>query len=65
MATVKKQAAKPAAKAIAKKTSRVGAKYVCTDCGLVVTIDQDCGCAVVDLLCCGLPMKKKRAACKK
>jgi membrane protease subunit (stomatin/prohibitin family) len=61
MATAKKPAAKPAA----KKASRVGAKYACTDCGLVVTVDQDCGCAVFDLICCGSPMKKKRAACKK
>jgi hypothetical protein len=56
---------KPAAKPAAKSASRVGAKFSCVDCGLIVTVDQDCGCAVVDLVCCGLPMKKKRAASKK
>lgn len=61
MATIKKSVTK----ATPKSASRVGVKYGCTDCGLVVTVDQDCGCASVDLVCCGLPMKKKRAACKK
>ncbi|MBA4392028.1 MAG: hypothetical protein C0407_00580 [Desulfobacca sp.] len=61
MATKKTPVVKPAP----KSASRVGAKYACVDCGLVVTVDQDCGCAIVDLVCCGLPMKKKRAACKK
>jgi hypothetical protein len=64
----KKAAAKPAAKpknAIpAKKTaSRLGAKYACQECGLLVVVDQDCGCGTIDLVCCGEPMKKKRAAC--
>lgn len=63
MATTKKPVAK--AKAAPKKTSRVGTKYACSDCGLLVTVDEDCGCATVDLVCCGTPMKKKRAATKK
>jgi hypothetical protein len=61
MATTKK----PVVKSTPKSVSRVGAKYACGDCGLVVMVDQDCGCATVDLVCCGHPMKKKRAACKK
>jgi hypothetical protein len=61
MATTKK----PVVKSAPKSASRVGTRYACSDCGLVVTVDQDCGCAMVDLVCCGLPMKKKRAACKK
>ncbi len=66
MATIKKPVAKAApAKAAPKKTSRIGAKYACGDCGLLVTVDQDCDCPTVDLVCCGTPMKKKRAACKK
>jgi len=52
-------------KLIKKTASRVGAKYACSDCGLMVTVDQDCGCGTVDLVCCGVPMKKKKAACKK
>jgi len=63
MAPAKKPATK---KPIVKKAApRVGSKYSCTDCGLVVVVDEDCGCATVDLVCCGTPMKKKRAACKK
>ena len=63
MAPAKKPALKkPAAK---KAATRVGSRYNCTDCGLVVVVDEDCGCTTVDLVCCGTPMKKKRAACKK
>jgi hypothetical protein len=54
-----KAADKPAKKA----ASRVGAKYACPDCGLLVVVDQDCDCGTIDLMCCGVPMKKKRAAC--
>lgn len=78
MATKKKPVAKVtskkalpggAKKAITKtapqKASRVGTKYACSDCGLIVTVDQDCGCSIVDLVCCGTPMKKKRPPAKK
>jgi hypothetical protein len=78
MAVAKKPAPKKAVKAPAKplKTVKVvkpakkaatrkGAKYGCKDCGLVVSIVDDCGCATMDLLCCGTPMKKKRPPVKK
>jgi len=66
MAPAKKPAMKkPAVKPAKKAAARVGSKYSCADCGLVVVVDEDCGCATVDLVCCGTPMKKKRAACKK
>jgi len=78
MATTKKPVAKAASKkpspvgakkavtkAAPKKASRVGTKYACSDCGLIVTVDQDCGCSIVDLVCCGAPMKKKKAPAKK
>jgi hypothetical protein len=51
------------AKPAPKTASRVGAKYTCQDCGLLVVIDQDCDCGTIDLVCFGVPMKKKRAAC--
>ena len=35
-----------------------GEKYKCERCGLVVTIDEDCTCAVCDLICCGAQLKK-------
>ncbi len=58
-------AKKAVTKAAPKKASRVGTKYACSDCGLIVTIDEDCGCSMVDLVCCGTPMKKKRPPTKK
>jgi len=39
---------------VAKK----GEKYKCEECGLVVIVDEDCGCAVCDIVCCDVPMKK-------
>jgi len=35
-----------------------GKKYKCETCGLVVTVDKDCGCAECDLICCGAPLKE-------
>lgn len=61
MATMKK----PVAKTASKKISRLGTQYACGDCGLLVTVDQDCACPTFDLACCGTPMKKKRTTAKK
>ena len=48
---------KPAKKKQLKKDD----KLVCQQCGLVVTIDDVCGCMdVCDLICCGTEMKAKR-----
>lgn len=48
-------------KTIKKTKSKKGTKFVCTDCGLVVTVDRDCGClGVHELTCCGQPMKVKK-----
>jgi len=39
---------------------RKGNKYFCRECGLVVSIDETCGCVdMCDIVCCGRPMKKK------
>jgi hypothetical protein len=47
-----------------------GAKYKCEECGVVVVVDEPCGCEPCDLVCCGVPMvevatkaktKKKKA----
>lgn len=44
---------KAAAKAMAK-----GQSYSCEVCGLVVTVDEVCGCVdVCDIVCCGEPMQ--------
>jgi hypothetical protein len=45
-----------------KKTRKMrkGTKYTCRECGLVVTIDEVCGCVdFCDLMCCGKQMVRK------
>jgi hypothetical protein len=60
----KKSVVKTAArKTVAKKTAgmKEGSRYVCSDCGLAVTIDTACGCpTTAHLVCCERPMKLKR-----
>ena len=69
---VKKAAKKAPAKkkAVAKRaaccsTSRAkvkaGDQYKCSVCGLVVSVDETCGCVeTCDIMCCDTQMKKKR-----
>ncbi len=45
--------------------AKKGEKYACEDCGLVVTVDDECGCAACDIVCCDKPMKKVTKAKKK
>jgi hypothetical protein len=44
-----------------------GDRYECDACGVVCVVDEVCGCAECDLICCGEPMKKtkKKPAKKK
>jgi len=42
---------------VAKK----GTKYKCEERGVVVVVDEPCGCASCDLECCGKPMKEVKA----
>lgn len=42
-----------------------GAKYKCEECGLVVVVDDPCGCTACELMCCGAQMKKVEAKPKK
>ena len=61
---VKKAVAKraPAKKALAKSKNKVGDAYTCGVCGLAVTVDEVCGCIdYCDIVCCAMPMKKKRS----
>ena len=37
----------------------------CKVCGLVVVVDEACGCATSEILCCEKPMAKGKAAAKK
>jgi len=57
--------AKTAPKATTKKKVAKGDAYVCEVCGLAVSVDQTCGCVdVCDIICCGKPMKEKKAKTK-
>lgn len=38
-----------------------GTKYKCIECGLVVVVDDPCGCPTCELVCCGVPMKEVKA----
>jgi hypothetical protein len=50
-------AKKAPARARTKKVSR-GDRYSCEVCGVVVSVDEVCGCAKAhDIICCGQPMK--------
>lgn len=51
----------PKLKASTKARIKKGDKYSCGVCGLVVKVDEVCGCVdVCDIICCDKPMKKKR-----
>ena len=62
---VKKAAKKPVKKVkkAAKNALKKGAAYKCSVCGLVVSVDEVCGCIdTCDIICCEKPMKPKRKA---
>ena len=66
--SVKKAAATkkaPATKRAAAKKTAKGDSYNCEVCGLVVTVDEVCGCAkVCDIICCSKAMKVKKPKAK-
>ena len=37
--------------------NKKGDKYECEDCGLVVLVEDPCGCETTEIVCCGEPMK--------
>lgn len=37
--------------------AKVGDVLSCEVCGLAVIVDEDCGCATIDLICCEEPMQ--------
>ncbi len=39
--------------------------YKCEKCGLVVVVEDPCGCAACDLICCEVPMKKVKKTAEK
>lgn len=43
-----------------KKVTK-GSSYSCEVCGLVVSVDEVCGCVdYCDIICCGEPMKERK-----
>lgn len=51
------------AKSKAKKTtkSKKGSRYSCGVCGLMITVDNICGCVdACDIVCCGSGMKPRK-----
>lgn len=49
------------AKKVVKKVAKKGSKYVCESCGLLLTVDNVCGCVdACDIVCCGGQMKAKK-----
>jgi hypothetical protein len=44
--------------------AKKGEKYQCDECGLIVVVEDPCGCETVELLCCEKPMKPVKAAAK-
>lgn len=54
-------AQKKATTKVSKKKVKKGDTYQCTVCGLVVTVDEACGCVdACDIICCEKPMKAKK-----
>jgi hypothetical protein len=53
----------PRKKSTARGNAMKGESYACQSCGLVVTVDEDCGCVeACEIMCCDMPMKKSRKA---
>ncbi|MCM8801286.1 MAG: hypothetical protein NC912_04680 [Candidatus Omnitrophica bacterium] len=45
----------------AKRKTAKKSKYVCEVCGLIVSVDETCGCVdTCDIICCGQQMKEKK-----
>ena len=54
-----KKAPARVSKAKARKVSK-GDQLYCEVCGLVVSVDDACGCAACDIICCGTQMQAKK-----
>jgi len=44
--------------------AKKGDKYECASCGVVLVVDNACGCDPCDVVCCGAPMKLTKAGAK-
>ena len=54
---------KPKQKTAAKGKTSKNDTYACESCGLVVVVDEECGCVEAhEIICCGEPMKRTTRA---
>jgi len=37
--------------------NKKGDKYKCDECGLVIAVEDPCGCESCEIVCCNAPMK--------
>jgi hypothetical protein len=44
--------------------AKEGDLYRCEECGMVVAVEDACGCETCELICCDVPMTKKAGAAK-
>jgi hypothetical protein len=44
--------------------AKKGEKYQCEECGLIVVVEDPCGCETIKLMCCEAPMKPVKATAK-
>ena len=44
--------------------NKKGDKYKCEECGLVILVEDPCGCETFEVVCCGEPMKPVKAVAK-
>ncbi len=42
-----------------------GDVFSCNACGLIISVDEACGCATTELVCCDEPMARGAAAAAK
>lgn len=53
-------------KVVKKSTKKVvknkkGSRYSCNVCGIIISVDNECGCVdACDIVCCGEQMKTKK-----
>lgn len=45
--------------------AKKGERYKCEECGVLVAVEDECGCEPCDLICCGVPMVKVASPAKK
>ena len=44
--------------------AKKGDRFTCELCGIVVAVDENCDCAVGELICCDVPMEKSKGRAK-